>query len=345
VEIPRPEGFKVVEKIGEIPATEWRGREQGRYAFFLLEKVNRDHFSVLNELERVLGSKVRYLGIKDANAITYQLVYVKAPSKVTEYVGEGFKITLRGYYDGKVSHGGNEFTIRLVSDKLAEIEERVKEITKDPYVPNFIGYQRFGTRRPITHVVGYYLLRRDWCNALFHILGRPFYSESETMRKARKLVDEGRLEEALKELPGKFKQERVLLKNYLRKVDCYSALKSSLIPLSFYVEAFQSYLFNKYLSRKMDEVKRDKETYLTLPVEPSKCDDVCREVLQEEGICLAEFKVPELKVNLRELTRKAFVKVRNIRFQDGTLTFEIERGAYATIVLKELLNADPLKIT
>ncbi len=299
----------------------------------------------MGKLEQVLGTKVRYLGIKDANAITYQLVYVNGPPRLTEYVGEGFKITFVGYYDGKVPHGGNKFEIRLVSDKLLEIGERVKKMEKDPYVPNFVGYQRFGTRRPITHLVGYYLLKRDWCNALFHVLGKPFQYESETMRKARRLIDEGKFEEALRELPPKFKQERVLLKNYLKKGDCYSSIKSSIIPLSFYAEAYQSYLFNKYLSRKMDEIMGNKDEYLTFPVERSKCDEVCREVIEEEGISFDEFRVPELRINLREIKRKAFIKVKGIRFQEGTLSFEIDRGAYATVVLKELLNADPLKIT
>ncbi len=74
--IERPNGFKVVEEIDFKPAHEWKGEEKGKYAVYLLTKWGIDHFSVLSEIQKVLHSKVNYMGIKDASAITSQLVYI-----------------------------------------------------------------------------------------------------------------------------------------------------------------------------------------------------------------------------------------------------------------------------
>ncbi len=348
VKIPRPEGFTVIEEINYTPVTEWKGNEIGNFAFYLLKKVNRDHFSVIDELNNILHKKIRYLGIKDTNAITYQLIYTDAPSNIKEYNGKNFHLSFLGYYKFKISHTGNIFNIRLISDNEEEIQSRLTIISKNPYLPAYIGYQRFGTKRPITHVVGRYLLKKEWCKAIEYILSIPFYSESEIMRDVRKMIYNNNYKEAIRYLPSSFKQEKILLKNLIKTGNCYYALKSSKIPLYFYAEAYQSYLFNRYLSRKIDELRDipDKDNFtLTFALDTSKCDEDCKSILDEEGICENEFKNNELKFSFKPITRKAFMKIRKLNYENGTLTFAIDRGMYATIFLKELLNTNPLEIT
>ncbi len=357
--ITRPDGFLVTEEIDYKPATEWKGEKTGKYAVYLLNKKSVDHFSVINELQKILKNKIKYLGIKDANAITSQLIYIEISNKkdnielIREYNTENFSIKFLGITSQKLNHTGNIFKITINTNNTNEMKERIQEISKDPFLPAFIGYQRFGSRRPITHVVGKFLLKRDWKNAFYSIVSYPFLSESEEMRQFRRLILENRFDEALNRLSVKFKQERILMKNYIKFRNYYLALKNSLIPISLYLDAYQSYLFNIYLSRKLDELKKynDKEKlYIRLPIYYNDCDETCKEIYLIEGIEKDFFKLKEFKISLKDLVRKAFMKIRNIKIEEEsdnsiTISFSIERGMYATILLREIIRGDPRKFT
>nr|WP_236749111.1 tRNA pseudouridine(13) synthase TruD [Acidianus manzaensis] len=343
--MPRPDGFKVTEEISYKSCEEWKGNSSGKYAVYILEKKDIDHFTAISILNKVLRKKVHYIGIKDANAITKQIVYINSPAEIQEYENSGLKLTFIGYANSKFNHTGNIFEITLNTDSVKEIENRISIISKNPYLPAFIGYQRFGTRRPITHVVGYYIVQRDWYNAVMSIISFPFYTESEIMRKSRKLIQEHKYEEALEIMPKKFKQERIILRNLIKFGNYYQALKSSFIPLSFYVEAYQSYLFNKLLSRTMKKIEDKENSYLGIYSDLSKCSQECKEIYKEENLSDNAFKIDELKINKPKLERKAFMKIRNLKINKNQITFALDRGMYATVFLVELLNIDARKIT
>ncbi|AAK40520.1 tRNA pseudouridine(13) synthase TruD [Saccharolobus solfataricus] len=351
--IERPNGFKVIEEIDFKPAQDWKGETKGKYAVFLLTKWGIDHFSAISEVQKVLHSKVNYIGIKDANAITSQLVYIPLNEKqelIEKYQSRSFILKFLGFSSKKLNHTGNIFEISLSISDFDIVIERIEQIKKNPYLPAFIGYQRFGTRRPITHLIGKYLLRRDWEKAFYLILTYPFLSESKETIDIRKLIMEGDFKEAVRSIPSKFKQEKLLLKNYMRFNSYYLALKSSFIPISLYLDAYQSYLFNLYLSRKLDEYKNlnDKVNLLIrIPIYFNNCDDVCKEIYLDEGIERNFFKLQEFKISLRDLVRKAFMNIRDLKVNEETKTisFVLERGMYATILLREILRGDPRKFT
>ncbi len=288
---------------------------------------------------------MKYIGIKDTNAVTSQLVYTDSSSTVDEFENNGIKLKFLGYSNRKFNHTGNIFKIKLVTSEFDELIERVKVISKNPYIPAFVGYQRFGTRRPMTHIIGYYLVKKDWYHAVMSILSYPFYSESDLMKDIRKMIMEGNYKEALSFIPNKFKQEKVLLKNLIKYGNFFLALKNSFIPLSFYVEAYQSYLFNKLLSRKMQNI--EKESLLGIYSDVHKCDEVCKEIYDEEGIDPSNFRIRELKISKTQLVRKAFTEVRNLKIdkKNYEISFALDRGMYATVFLVELLNIDARKIT
>ncbi|MEM0174021.1 MAG: tRNA pseudouridine(13) synthase TruD, partial [Sulfolobaceae archaeon] len=195
--IPRPEGFEVIEEVNDKPCTEWKGERLGKYAVFLLTKRSAEHFYVIQELSKLLQNRVHSIGIKDTNAITHQLVYVITNGeepKVKEYVHNNFQIKFLGFSNKKFYHNGNTFIINIETSQIDEIKRRIKELSKDPFLPSFIGYQRFGTVRPTTHLVGKMILERRWCEALDLVLSFPYFSESEIMRKFRKLVSERKYE-------------------------------------------------------------------------------------------------------------------------------------------------------
>ncbi|TRM96389.1 pseudouridine synthase, partial [Sulfolobus sp. E1] len=58
----------------------------------------------------------------------------------------------------------------------------------------------------------------------------------------------------------------------------------------------------------------------------------------------------EFKISLKDLVRKAFMKIRNIKIEKVsdnsiTISFSIDRGMYATVLLREIIRGDPRKFT
>ncbi|BCU68526.1 tRNA pseudouridine synthase D [Sulfolobales archaeon HS-7] len=347
VSIPRPEGFIVEEIVDNVPVSRWLGESEGKYAVFLLKKRGIDHFSVIRSIQSSLKIRLNYLGMKDANAETYQLVYTDASLIETKkpiiLSNEKTELELKGFTNARLNHTGNLFRITLVGEDIAL---RVKEVRLDPYLPAFYGYQRFGSRRPNTHIIGYFLIKRDWCDAMYAILGRPFVGESKESIRFRNLIDRGKYEEALINCPAYLNQERVILKNFIHTYSCYSAIKSSIIPLKFYVEAYQSYLMNRLISYHLQERKvEDLNTVLTLPTNFYDCDDLCKQIYIDEGIEKNSFNISEIKVRVNKVERKLLMRINEINITNNVLTFWLERGMYATVVLRELIGGDPRRFT
>lgn len=342
VTIPRPDGFRVTEEIDGKPCTLWRGSERGRYAVYLLKKRGMEHNAVMTRLASLLGERPGYLGIKDANAVTEQLIYVSRKA-LDFHAEESFSIEFVGYTSTKLNHTGNIFSINLVTEDREEIGERINAIRKEGVLPAFVGYQRFGTRRPITHLVGKAITQRDWCKGVDFILGYPFIWENENIRVFRTQYMEGKVkEELLKKIPS---QERKIYLELMKTQDCLSALRKSQVKLSFYVEAYQSYLFNRILSRKLRYSTVYETDQIVVPTDPKQCDAECMEVFEEEGIQRGSFHIEELGISLRPVKRSAFMSVRNLYFDGNYVTFSLERGMYATVVLSEILNTDPKEFT
>lgn len=346
VSIPRPDGFKVIEEISYKPASEWKGLNHGKYAVYLLRKQGIDHFSVISELSRILHTKVYYIGIKDANAITEQIVYTSNTKNIIEKIEkEKYSLHFLGFSDSKFDHTGNIFEIQLETEKNEELEKRIKKISFVRYLPAFISYQRFGTRRPITHIIGKMLVLKEWKSAVDFLVGYPFESESDVVKKARSEYMKGNYEEALKLFPKRFKDEIIAIKFLLKGRTYVDILKNLQTPLSFFVEAYQSYLFNKYLSRIIDPNKIDENLIVQIHNSYDKCDDLCKEIFKEEGIIGASFKIKELKINVNTLTRKAYTLIRNINYKDKKISFALDRGMYATNVIREIVRSDPRTFT
>ncbi|MEM0063894.1 MAG: tRNA pseudouridine(13) synthase TruD [Metallosphaera sp.] len=339
-EIPRPDGFKVVEEIDRRPCNEWKGADSGKYAVYLLRKRGLDHFSVMAKLTKILGERPGYLGIKDANASTEQLIYVRK-KRIESYSNSSFSIEFKGFTNQKLNHTGNRFEITLVSDE-AELTKRVETIKREGTLPAFIGYQRFGTRRPITHLIGKALSQRDWCKAVDFILGYPFSEEKKEIKQFRKDYMKRKTDRL--QISNVPKQEREVYLELDSSGSCLSALKRSPVKLSFYLEAFQSYLFNRVLSRKLINSTTNEKDEIVIHVKPELCDTECKEVFEEEMVDKNSFLIEELGIRLKPLKRKAFMNISSIELNQE-LKFSLERGMYATVVLSEILNTDPKSFT
>ncbi|WOE50765.1 tRNA pseudouridine(13) synthase TruD [Sulfuracidifex metallicus] len=356
ISIPRPDGFIVEEEICNQLCSRWKPNDKnGRYAIFLLNKKKRDHFSVIREINSKFKLSFKFIGIKDANAITTQVVYIDLASSKSKnipsfYSSEdgSFNLEFIGTVDRKLNHTGNHFSITLATKDDEEIENRLNEIARNPFLPNFVGYQRFGSRRPVSHVIGRYLLRREWEKAFIWILGMPFIHEYERNREIREGIMNGN-GVTINEIPSSMFYEKALFKNFLNTNSFYEALRMTPLPIEIYVDAFQSYIFNKYLSRTFENI-RDVNYEITLPTYFSGCDDICKEIYIEEGIDKG-FLSEIFGVKVREIRRRAFMRVSNLSSYRNkekgkiTVNFSLPRGSYATIFLREISHFNPLLFT
>ena len=62
----------------------------------------------------------------------------------------------------------------------ADLETRVRTITEtvSQGIPNYFGLQRFGATRPVTHLVGEWILKRDFEQAVVTYVGKEFPGEA-----------------------------------------------------------------------------------------------------------------------------------------------------------------------
>jgi len=271
-----PEDFLVEEvlvdgskaKISGVEAEAPKLAGGGRYLTCILVKRNWDTIRAVKKIAKRLGispQRIQFAGIKDAKAVTAQHISIRgiAPEQLGRVRVKGISLRPLGFSGETVFPHllfGNQFRIiiRAVSHHPSTIEKRLKNIQEELLnlggVPNFFGHQRFGTVRPVTHLVGKFLVRNDLRRAALTFLARPSPYEHPESREARKrLGDTQNFEEALRYFPSHLGYERSML-DYLAKkpndfVGAFRRLPTKLCQL--FVQAYQSFLFNRFLSERI----------------------------------------------------------------------------------------------
>jgi len=245
--------------------------EEGKYLIAELTKENWDTHSVIREISRRLGvsrNRIGFAGTKDKFAVTTQKISIwSMDEKELERVKiADVALNKIGRSNKAVSLGdlcGNEFeiVIRGIEGKKEKIKGKIEAITTEIEnaggVPNFFGVQRFGTRRPITHVVGKQLIKGKIEEAVMSYIADIFPDESEEAKRARRLCKEGDLKEGLKRMPTFLRYEKAMLNELVKNGNeekflfAFSVLPKNLQKL--FVHAYQAYLFNLVLSSRMKQ--------------------------------------------------------------------------------------------
>ncbi|MDD2836245.1 MAG: tRNA pseudouridine(13) synthase TruD [Methanothrix sp.] len=254
------EDFQVTEVFEEL------GYEGGRYLVLDVEKTNWDTHRLIREMARKLRisqKRFGWAGTKDKKAITTQRISIMNldESALSRINLPDLKIRILGKTNRAVGLGdllGNSFriTIRDMScpDPVVRLAAITSEIEEYGGVPNYFGIQRFGDQRPVTHKVGEALARGNIKEAAFIFLALSFPGELESTRAAREKLWETRdIPAALKEFPEYLHYELAML-NYLVEhpgdyAHSFDVLSVNLKRL--FVHAYQSYIFNRILSRRM----------------------------------------------------------------------------------------------
>ncbi|NLY04251.1 MAG: tRNA pseudouridine(13) synthase TruD [Campylobacter sp.] len=138
--------------VREIPLYEFSGK--GEHLVLHIQKKGFTTAEMLKVFSAISGAKVRdfgYAGLKDKSGMTTQYVTIlrKFEDSFRDFNHENIKILDKTYHDNKLRIGhlkGNSFFIRLKKvnnvDALKLIEI-CKKIDKTGF-PNYFGYQRFG---------------------------------------------------------------------------------------------------------------------------------------------------------------------------------------------------------
>jgi len=241
---------------------------KNHYLLCVLVKRNWDMFQALRVIAEQLNISTRQIqiaGIKDAKAVTAQYITIEGISteEIQKVQVKDIKICPTGYFRNKVSPYfllGNNFhiAIRAISHSKSTIKKRItktiEELEAIGGVPNFFGHQRFGTTRPITHLVGKAFIKGSFKKAAMLFLAKPSTHEHPESRQARKQLQAAQdFRQALETFPKQLHYERLMLRHLAKKSDDYiGAFRRLPIRLQkLFPQACQAYLFSKFLSRRI----------------------------------------------------------------------------------------------
>ncbi len=247
--------------VEEEPSGPWG--HAGKYLILRLTKRNWEQQRLVKEIARALGishRRISWAGTKDRNAVTSQYISIQGlePDAVERIALPDVRLELVGRSDHAIALGelkGNRFRIRIRDCDPSDLAGRVDEVTRAALsgFPNYVGIQRFGVLRPVTHLVGERILRGDLEGAVLTYLGATFPAEPAGVREAREgFLKDRDVKEAIRRYPVRLTFERAMLHYLDGRPDDYVGALKALPPrlLSMFVSAFQSFLFNTLLSRR-----------------------------------------------------------------------------------------------
>lgn len=234
----------------------------GYFPVYRVEKRSIDTFHMEGELSKALGSRISYGGLKDSRAVAVQYVTPTSArsSRPMTVSRPQFEAKLVGYLPGPISRGsvlGNRFAISLKEccPAVGEIIGGVMELAKSGGIPNYFGYQRFGVSGPGTHRIGRAIVMRRFEEAVELLLESPRPDDDAGTREAREEMTRGNYQRGRELLPPGQDLERLVAGRLAQDPeDKIRALRGLPVKVRrLYVQAYQSYIFNKAVSLAMDD--------------------------------------------------------------------------------------------
>lgn len=257
-----PEDF-IVDEIPQMPPRS----DSGKYTIAMVRSTNWEMNRLVRQLSKYLGisrNGIGFAGTKDKRAVTTQLMSFEAPIEAVQGLHIHQVEVLEAFRSNKhLTIGdlvGNKFTIKvkecaLSGDELkASSMETKKQLDELGGFPNYFGVQRFGSVRPITHLVGRSIAKGDLEEAVMWYVGHPNDAEDDEAREARtRLHEERDFKAALAYFPQKLTFERTVIGWLERNLGDYAGairvLPSNLQMM--FIHAYQSYMFNRMLSERI----------------------------------------------------------------------------------------------
>jgi len=366
-----PEDFQVTEIISQRAQNSINAKEG--YAVYKLKKKKIDTNHALSDVFRKKGIRLKSLGLKDASAITEQFVCSRNKGKTIEnFSTEKYSLEKIGFAKKPLSKKdmiSNHFKIKIsdCSDDLSSFAEYDK-------ILNFYGYQRFGSKRPVTHLIGKAILQRDFNKAVELILSFTSpYDSKENTEIREKLSDKENYQKYFDQVPYQMDIEKIVLKEMIEHGDALRAIRSIQISLRrFYIQAYQSFLFNQSLSLAFSDGEdmfeaqsgdvcfdfhgiigkyvKGLDQHLALPFvgysyyKKTRFDYQISKILEQEEITPKDFFIKEMQeVSSEGGFRQTAIHCSDFSSYETTIEFSLSRGSFATILLREIMKPkDPI---
>ena len=366
-----PEDFQVTELISQRAQNSINDQEG--YAVYKLKKKKIDTTHALSDVFRKKGIRLKALGLKDASAITEQFVCSGNKGKIIEnFSTDKYSLEKIGFVKKPLSKKdmvSNHFKI-----KISDCSNDLSSFTQYNKILNFYGYQRFGSKRPVTHLIGKAILQRDFKKAVdFILFFTSPYDSKENTEIREKLSDKENYEKYFDQVPYQMDIERIVLKEMIEHGDALRAIRS--IPISlrrFYIQAYQSFLFNQSLSSAFSDGEnlfeaqlgdvcfdfhsvigkyaKGLDQRLALPFvgysyyKKTRFDYQISKILEQEEITPKDFFIKEMQeVSSEGGFSQAAIHCSDNSSYDTTVEFSLSRGSFATILLREIMKPkDPI---
>ncbi len=324
--------------VEEIPL-EVERNENGRNLCIKVRLRNWETNRFIKVLSKRLGisrKRIKFAGNKDKRGITVQ--YFCITNYQEDFLPQINDVDILDSFrtDSYLEIGdlfGNKFKIAV---RDATCDERVERIEEElnGFFPNFFGVQRFGASRPVTHIVGKFIVQRNFREAVRYYIGFPSAFEDDAGRRIFFETLEPR--DAIREISPIASYERAMLNHLISNPDDYIGALRSLPKnlLMLFVHGYQSYLFNLMVSRRIQYGVEVQEGDVVMKVDHS-------------GLPVQEFvKVNSFNLSkIRELveSRRAYVSTVLFGYEtelSGGIQGEIERE----IIEEEGLSREMFKV-
>lgn len=255
----------VVREISNAPAEV----PSGRYTIADVTTTNWETNRLIRLLARTMRisrERIGFAGTKDKRAVTTQKMSFECEPNRLDNIGlkdisvSGIYCSNRPIRMGDLLGNSFEITVRDCESDRDSIESTVVSVTDAVKsiggFPNYFGVQRFGTSRPVTHIVGERIVRGDIEGAVEAYLCLPSEFEEEDVQNAREAFRRcnGDYSAIDFELPKIMGFESILIDHLRRRpgdfIGAISEMPSNLQMM--FTHAYQSYLFNLMLSGRME---------------------------------------------------------------------------------------------
>ncbi len=365
---------EIKEQVKDFIVTELASHdldEDGDHLIVKLRKQNMTTMEAVSKLSNMLHiskGRIGYAGNKDKRAVTEQHISVEGvgEEEIRQVFTDEFDLEVvgRNGYIGLGNLNANRFeiTVRQLNLPIEDLRNRSLKIVEelDGKFPNYFGRQRFGSARPITHQVGRHILQGDYEEAVWTYIAKPYDEEYKSIRKIRTELWETReVEGAAEKFPEQYRYEKALLYHLTKNPgDHQGAIKRLPEGLqTLFIHAYQSWVFNRTLSRLIEDDWFDPEYEIPLvgyktDLKDNRPENIVKEVLEEEGVSQEDFRLQEFPELRSEGTyRRAFADFRNFDVVDideddlnmtqnkMTVRFDLPKGAYATVFLREIMKS------
>lgn len=357
-------------------------KQDGKVLVLKLRAKNWEHNRLIRFVARSLHvspKRVYFAGTKDRRSVKVQ--YLSIPGiEYRDFSLNDVEVLEHFYMDRPLtigSHRGNRFDIK-VSDCQPDIFGfNCNVVRTRGIVPNYYGPQRFGSLRPVTHLVGRELLKGNYSEAVRIFVGYPGEDRFAEIRK--EYFDNPDPVKGLQDFPTSLDIERKMMEHLVAHPEDYSGAIKQLPEnlVSMFIHAYQGFIFNMILSRRLEtdksimigDIYNMKEgvvrvnslnreriisafergdsspTGLVAGYDTEFAGgtpgEIEKEVISSEGVKTTDFKLP-FGLSSRGERRDLFLRIQDMDCVESHVRFMLPPGGYATSVLREIMRVDEM---